>query len=106
MLDIEELRLTTSRSARKSLGLDASVDLADIRECNQQSWRWLVIADRALRAIIAGLYRYAYLRRVCGPMLAQLLGADTPAPRLMPSTEWLVENTAKVPSALPVACRR
>ena len=58
-MDIEYL-LTATRSARKTLDLDAPVDLDDIREClriglqaangsNQQSWRWLVVADPALR---------------------------------------------------------
>ncbi|HME47024.1 nitroreductase family protein [Mycobacterium sp.] len=106
-MDIEHL-LTATRSARKSLDLDAPVDLADIREClriglqaangsNQQSWRWLVIADPALRERIAALYREAYLLRVGGQMLAHLLPPDTPEARLMSSTEWLVENMAKVP---------
>ena len=66
-MDIEYL-LTATRSARKSLDLDAPVDLGDIREClriglqaangsNAQTWRWLVIADPELRAKIAELYR-------------------------------------------------
>ena len=64
-MDIEHL-LTATRSARKSLHLDAPVDPDDIREClriglqaangsNQQSWRWLVIRDAALREKIAGV---------------------------------------------------
>ena len=54
-MDIDQL-LTTTRSARKSLDLDAPVDLDEIREClriglqaangsNQQSWRWLIVTD-------------------------------------------------------------
>jgi nitroreductase len=100
--------LSATRSARKSLDLDAQVDLGDIREClriglqaangsNQQSWRWLVIADPALREKISALYRDAYLLRVGGRMVAGLIGAETPEGRLMSSTEWLVENMAKVP---------
>ncbi len=107
MMDIEYL-LTATPSARKSLDLQAPVDLADIRDClriglqapngsNQQSWRWLVIADPALRARIAELYREAYLLRVGGQLLADLLPAGTPESRIMSSTEWLVENMAKVP---------
>jgi nitroreductase len=106
-VDIERL-LTTTRSARKSLDLAAPVDRADVRDClriglqaangsNQQSWRWLAIFDPALREQIAALYRDAYLRRVGGQMIADLLPADSPASRLMSSTEWLVENMAKVP---------
>jgi nitroreductase len=106
-MDIEQL-LTTTRSARRSLDLDADVDIDDIREClrialqaangsNQQSWRWLVITDPALRRKIAELYRAAYLLRVGGNMLGDLLPAASPEGRLMSSTEWLVENLANVP---------
>jgi nitroreductase len=106
-MDIEHL-LTATRSARKSLDLDAPVDIDDIREClriglqaangsNQQSWRWLVVADPVLRDKIAQLYRESYLLRVGGRMLADMLPAGTPEGRLMSSTEWLVENMARVP---------
>jgi nitroreductase len=106
-MDIDRL-LTTTRSARKSLDLDAGVDFDDIREClriamqaangsNQQSWRWLVIADPALRHKLAELYRDAYLLRVGGQMLGDLIPAGAPEGRLMSSTEWLVENLANVP---------
>ncbi|MDM3977148.1 nitroreductase family protein [Mycobacterium marseillense] len=106
-MDIEYL-LTATPSARKSLDLDAAVDLDDIREClrialqaangsNAQSWRWLVITEPVLRAEIAELYREAYLRRVGGQLLADLMPAGTPESRVMSSTEWLVENMARVP---------
>jgi nitroreductase len=106
-MDIDRL-LTTTRSARKSLDLDAPVDIDDIREClrvglqaangsNQQSWRWLVITDPALRRQLAELYRAAYLLRVGGQMLGAVLPAESPEGRLMSSTEWLVENLASVP---------
>jgi nitroreductase len=106
-MDIEHL-LTTTRSARKSLDLDAGIDIGDIREClriglqaangsNQQSWRWLVVTDPALREKLAALYRDAYLLRVGGKMLADVIPAGSPEGRLMSSTEWLVENMAKVP---------
>jgi nitroreductase len=106
-MDIPYL-LTATRSARKTLDLDAPVDLADIREClriglqaangsNQQNWRWLVISDPVLREKIAGLYREAYLLRVGGQLLADLIPAGAPEGRLMSSTEWLVENMARAP---------
>lgn len=112
-MDTEQL-LTATRSARKSLDLDAGVDIVDIREClriglqaangsNQQSWRWLVIVDPELREKITALYRDAYLLRVGGRLIADLLPADTPECRLMSSTEWLVENLAKVP-VLVIPC--
>jgi nitroreductase len=107
MMDIEYL-LTATRSARKSLDLDAPVDLGDIREClrialqaangsNSQTWRWLVVAEPGLRAKIAELYRDAYLLRVGGQLIAGLMPAGTPETRLMSSSEWLVENMARVP---------
>jgi nitroreductase len=112
-MDIDYL-LNNTRSARKSLDLDAPVDLADIREClrvglqaangsNQQAWRWLVISDPELRAKIAELYRQAYLMRVGGELFADKMPAGSPATRLMSSTEWLVVNMAKVP-VLVIPC--
>jgi nitroreductase len=100
--------LTATRSARRSLDLDAAVDVDEILDClriglqapngsNQQSWRWLVVADELLRAELAALYRDAYLQRVGGQLIADMLPAGTPDAKLMSSTEWLVENMAKVP---------
>ena len=114
-MDAEHL-LTTTRSARKSLDLDAPVDVGVVRDClriglqaangsNQQSWRWLVIVDAALREKIAALYRDAYLLRVGGQLLADLVPAGSPEHRLMSSTEWLVSNMAKVP-LLVIPCYR
>ena len=112
-MDIPYL-LNATRSARKSLDLDAPVDPADIRDClqiglqaangsNQQNWRWLVITDPDLRDKIAQLYREAYLLRVGGQPLAGFLPAGTPESRLMSSTEWLVENMSRVP-VLVIPC--
>src|ERR1700761_6270740 len=106
-MDIEQL-LTATRSARKTLDLDAEVDVGDIREClriglqaangsNSQSWRWVVVTDTGLREQLASLYREAYLARVGGQMVADLMPADSLEGRLMSSTEWLDENMAKVP---------
>ncbi|MDT3440856.1 MULTISPECIES: nitroreductase family protein [unclassified Pseudofrankia] len=106
-MNIEYL-LTATRSARKSIDLDAPVDSRDIRDClrvafqapngsNQQSWRWLVVADPVIRTRIAALYRDAYLQLTGGQLVADMLEGKTPFGRLMSSTEWLVENLAKVP---------
>jgi nitroreductase len=112
-MNIDQL-LTATRSARKSLDLEAPVDLTDIRDClrtglqaangsNQQSWRWLVITEDGLRDKIAALYRDAYLQKVGGQLIAGLVPAGTPEARLMSSTEWLVENLARVP-VLVIPC--
>jgi len=112
-MDVEQL-LTTTRSARRSLDVDAPVDLEEIRDClqiglhapngsNQQSWHWAVITDAALRETIAELYREAYLSKVGGQLIADVMPAGTPEARLMASTEWLVQNLAKVP-VLVIPC--
>src|SRR6201999_4615631 len=88
LMDIEYL-LTATRSARKSLDLDAPVDIEEIREClriglqaangsNQQSWRWLVVTDAGLREKIADLYRSTYLAKVGGQLIADFVPAGTP----------------------------
>ena len=62
--------LTTTRSVRKRLDLDAPVDLDVIQECiglacqaptggNVQDWRWIVVTDPAKRAALAELYNRA-----------------------------------------------
>src|SRR5689334_6915158 len=100
-MDIDQL-LTTTRSARKALDLEAPVELDDIRDClriglqapngsNQQTWRWLIITDPDRRKAIANLYREAYLGKVGGQLIAGFMPAGTPESRLMSSTEWLVE---------------
>ena len=112
-MDVDQL-LTTTRSARRSLDVDARVDLEEIRNCldiglhapngsNQQSWHWAVITDAALRETIAELYREAYLSKVGGQLIADFMPAGTPEARLMTSTEWLVQNLAKVP-VLVIPC--
>lgn len=114
-MDIDYL-LNATRSARKSLDLDAHVDPAEIRDClqtglqaangsNSQTWRWLVVTDPELREKIAQFYREAYLLRVGGQMLAGFLPAGTPESRLMSSTEWLVANMSRVP-VLVIPCYR
>jgi nitroreductase len=62
--------LTTTRSVRKRLDLDAPVDLDEIQECiglacqaptggNVQDWRWIVVTDPDKRAGLAELYNRA-----------------------------------------------
>src|SRR5688500_5952173 len=62
--------LTTTRSVRKRLDLDAPVDLDEIQQCidiacqaptggNVQDWRWIVVTDEAKRAGVAELYNRA-----------------------------------------------
>lgn len=102
-----EYLLTATRSARRSLDLDAPVEPAEIADClrvamqaangsNNQSWRWIVVADPDLRGEIATLYRECYLRMTGGTLVSDLL-PDDHFGRLMSSTEWLVEHLTEVP---------
>jgi hypothetical protein len=106
-MDIEYL-LTATRSARKSLDLDAPVDIQDIGSacasvCRLPTARisrrgggwWSPI--RCCGARSPSCIGRPYLLRVGGQMLASVLPAGTPEGRLMSSTEWLVENMARVP---------
>jgi nitroreductase len=104
-MEIDEL-LTSTRSARKTLDLDAPVDLDVIRDClgialhaangtNQQSWRWLVVTDEEQRRVVAEHYRYGYEEMTGGPFADGLPQDDFG--RLMSSTEWLVYHLAEVP---------
>ncbi len=111
-MSIEGL-LTSTRSARKTLDLDAPVDLDEIAAClstalhaangtNQQPWRWLVVTDPDRRSRLAELYREGYLS-MTGGMVAEAIGTDTDFGRLMSSTEWLVQHMGEVP-VLVIPC--
>ena len=110
--DIEEL-LTRTRSARMTLDLSASADLDVVGSClrialqapngtNNQSWRWIVVADAERRAKVAALYRESYLS-MTGGMIADSIPSETEFGKLMSSTEWLVEHLAEVP-VLVIPC--
>jgi nitroreductase len=112
-VDVEHL-LTATRSARRTLDVDAPIDLADIRASlevafhaangtNNQSWRWLVVTDAERRKQLAEHYREAYLTMTGGNMVGDLLADQGEIGRVMASTEWLVENLGRVP-ALVLPC--
>jgi nitroreductase len=106
-MDIDYL-LTSTRSVRKLLDLDAPVDVDEIREClrigcqaangtNMQTWRWIVVSDPELRAKIAGYYLDAYLTTTGKQSTGEQEYRDTPFGRIMSSTEWLIDHLADVP---------
>jgi nitroreductase len=106
-MDIDYL-LTSTRSVRKSLDLDAPVDVDEIREClrigcqaangtNMQTWRWIVVSDPELRAEVARLYRDYYFATTGRTETKKDGYKDTPFGRIMSSTEWLVDHLAEVP---------
>jgi nitroreductase len=100
--------LTTTRSVRKRLDLDAPVDLDEIQRCievacqaptggNVQDWRWLVVTDEAKRAKLAELYN-----RAAGPYFKanheniEARGI-TDMDAILSSAEHLAEVLARVP---------
>lgn len=111
-VDTDEL-LTSTRSARKTLDLEAPIDLDVLATCmkialhaangtNQQTWRWLVVTDPALRRELASHYAASYAA-MTGGRIADQLDAGSDFGRLMASTEWLVDRLADVP-ALVLPC--
>ncbi len=112
-MDVDHL-LTATRSARRTLDLDAPVDPGTIRDClaialqaangsNQQTWRWLVVADETKRRAVAGLYQDVYRDLTGGRIGAE--GYPDDLRRLLESTEWLVDHLPQVP-LLVVPCYR
>jgi nitroreductase len=45
---------------------------------NQQSWRWVIVTDEALRERIAALYRETHLEKVGGQLIAGFLPSGPP----------------------------
>ena len=100
--------LTTTRSVRKRLDLDAPVDLDVIQECiglacqaptggNVQDWRWIVVTDAAKRAALAELYN-----RAAGPYFKANKQAiadrgTTDMDAILDSAEHLANVLADVP---------
>lgn len=96
--------LTTTRSVRKRLDLEAPVDLDVVLKCidiacqaptggNSQQWRWVVVDDPAKRAGLAELYN-----RSAAPYLAE--GRKNMAAGMegiVSSAEYLAEHLAEVP---------
>jgi nitroreductase len=106
--------LTATRSARKTLDLEAPLDMSVVGEClriglqaangsNQQSWRWLVITDAELRRQLGEIYNDAYLEMTGGNYVADALAGTGDFGNLMSSTEWLVRHMGDVP-ALVIPC--
>lgn len=115
-LTVDEL-LTTTRSIRRRLDLDAPVDLNVVEDClrialqapsgsNEQSWRWIVVTDPGIRGQLGALYLDAFnerrARAAAAAHKADAAAADQPADdgtrqRVMRSSAYLAENLARVP---------
>ena len=106
-MDIDYL-LTSTRSARKSLDLDAPIDVGEVRDClrigcqaangtNMQTWRWVVVRDEKLRAEVARLYQDSYFQATGRSETKKTGYKDNPFGRMMSSTDWLIDHLAEVP---------
>ena len=102
--------LTSTRSARKSLDLDAPVDADEIRDCvriacqaangtNMQTWRWIVVSDPDLRARIAQHYRDSYRAMTGRETTSERADRETPFGRIMSSTVKAIEPCTSIASS-------
>lgn len=115
-LTVDEL-LTTTRSIRRRLDLDAPVDLTVVEDClrialqapsgsNEQSWHWIVVTDPEVRGQLGALYLDAFNERrsraASAAHKADTAAASQPADdgtrqRVMRSSAYLAEHLARVP---------
>lgn len=97
--------LTTTRSVRRRLDLDRTVDREIVREClevavqaptasNRQTWRWLAIDDPQVRAGVAELYASETIPRI---ERRQARIADPQTLRVFDSALHLAQVLARVP---------
>jgi nitroreductase len=112
-LDTVDKLLTTTRAVRKRLDLTRPVELDVVMEClrlaiqaptgsNMQTWRWIVVTDRDVRAGLADLYRNLPEDRPVSRMPSQLPPAEQQQ-RVMDSSSHLMAHIHEVP-VLVVPC--
>ena len=105
--------LTTTRAVRKRLDLARPVALDVVMECldlaiqaptgsNQQTWRWLVVTDPAVRAALAGLYRNLPAERPT-TRLGSVPPPEDQQARVSDSAGYLMQHLHEVP-VLVVPC--
>jgi nitroreductase len=112
--------LTTTRSVRKRLDFDRSVDDNLLRECldyavqaptgsNSQGWRFVVVTDPEKKAGLGELYRRGWEQYagMSASALSLAGGEDseraTQQMRVMQSAAYLAENMHRVP-AMVIPC--
>jgi nitroreductase len=99
--------LSTTRAVRKRLDLNRPVERAVLLECirlsmqaptgsNAQSWRWMVVTDKAKRAELARIYKEVgdqYLEMARNNVPA----GDAQTKRVYDSAFWLKDHLHEVP---------
>ena len=115
-LSADEL-LTTTRAVRKRLDFDRPVDPGLIVECldialqapsggNLQDWVWMVVADPARKAALAGYYRQAWAAYRESPYFpTNRPPREDPAvqasfERITDSAQYLADNLERAPAFL------
>jgi nitroreductase len=105
--------LSTTRAVRRRLDLTRPVDLDVVLEClrlatqaptgsNQQTWRWLVVTDSAVRAALADLYRNLPSDRPT-TRLGSVPPPEEQQARVSDSAGYLMQHLHEVP-VLVVPC--
>ncbi len=97
--------LTTTRAVRRRLDLDRPVDPETVTDClrlaiqaptasNDQSWRWMVVTDAAMRTRLAQIYQ-----RVGADHLARAVASteDRQTQRVYESAHALTQTLHRVP---------
>ena len=115
-LSADEL-LTTTRAVRRRLDFDRPVDPGLITECldialqapsggNLQDWQWVVVADPAKKAALAGYYRQAWAAYRKSPYFpTNQPPREDPAVRaslgrIADSAQYLADNLERAPLLL------
>ena len=112
-LDTVDKLLTTTRAVRKRLDLTRPVELDVVMECldlalqaptgsNQQTWRWIVVTDPAVRVALADLYRNLPADRA-PTRLGSVPPPEEQQARVSDSAGYLMQHLHEVP-VLVVPC--
>lgn len=99
--------LTTTRTVRRRLDLNAPIDMSEVRDAlrvalqapsnsNRQAWRWMLITDPDVRGQIAALYRRAY-DELASPSSVAAPSGEGARDRLLASTDHLAQVLDRVP---------
>lgn len=105
-LDTVERLLSTTRAVRRRLDPSRPVDPDVLLDCirlsqqaptasNQQTWRWVVVTDPALRAGLAEIYGRGV--PAIRALRERVASDDAQTARVYDSALWLAEHLAEIP---------
>lgn len=119
MMDLASIDhlLTTTRSVRKRLDFEGTVDPAVLEEClrlalqapsgsNRQTWHFMILTDRDLIARVSELYAKSFAKYA--EQARRDAGSEDPVAqrrtRVADSAQWLADNMHRSP-AMVIACQ-